>query len=106
MDNHGQTDWNSAHGVTPELEGTGRDGESRNLEWKLSWRDHHLKWTCGCTNTQGAVLVIGKNDRGGMIGMKEPLRLLEDVPNTTRSLLGIVTDVTIKSEQAREYLDN
>lgn len=55
--------------------GTGRDGESRNLEW-----------TCGCANTQGAVLVIGKNDRGGIIGMKEPLRLLEDVPNTTRSL--------------------
>ncbi len=74
--------WNSAHGrVTPELERTGRDGESQNLEW-----------TCGCANTQGAVLVIGKNDRGGIIGMKEPLRLLEDIPNTTRSLLGIVTE--------------
>ena len=75
--------------------GTGRDGESQNLEW-----------TCGCANTQGTVLVIGKNDRGGIISMKEPLRLLEDIPNTTRSLLGIVADVTIKSEEAGEYLEN
>ncbi len=54
----------------------------------------------------GRCLGDRKNDRGGIIGMKEPLRLLEDIPNTTRSLLGIVTDVTIKSEQAREYLEN
>ena len=73
-------------------------GESRNLEWKSSWRDEYLKWICGFANAHGGVLVIGKNDRGEIVGVRDPLRLLEEIPNKVLSLLGIVVDVGIKSE--------
>ena len=67
--------------------------ESQNLEWKSSWRDEYLKWICGFANAHGGVLVIGKNDRGEIVGVKDPLRLLEEIPNKALSLLGIVVDV-------------
>ena len=37
--------------------------------------------------------------------MKNPLRLLEEIPNKTQSLLGIVVDVNLKSEESGEYLE-
>ena len=80
-------------------------GEAQNLEWKSSWRDEYLKWICGFANAQGGVLVIGKNDRGEIVGVKSPLRLLEEIPNKTQSLLGIVVDVNFKSEESGEYLE-
>ena len=80
-------------------------GETQNLEWKSSWRDEYLKWICGFANAQGGVLVIGKNDRGEIVGVKNPLRLLEEIPNKTQSLLGIVVDVNLKSEASGEYLE-
>ncbi len=49
--------------------------------------------------------MIGKNDRGEVVGVKDPLRLLEDIPNKTQSLLGIVVDVNLKSEEGGEYLE-
>ena len=79
--------------------------ESQNLEWKSSWRDEYLKWICGFANAQGGLLVIGKNDRGEVVGVKDPLRLLEEIPNKTQSLLGIVVDVNLKSEEGGEYLE-
>ena len=80
-------------------------GEAHSLEWKSSWRDEYLKWICGFANAQGGVLVIGKNDRGEVVGVKDPLRLLEEIPNKTQSLLGIVVDVNLKSEASGEYLE-
>ena len=80
-------------------------GETQNLEWKSSWRDEYLKWICGFANAHGGVLVIGKNDRGEIVGVKNPLRLLEEIPNKTQSLLGIVVDVNLKSEESGEYLE-
>ena len=80
-------------------------GEAQNLEWKSSWRDEYLKWICGFANAQGGVLVIGKNDRGEIVGVKNLLQLLEEIPNKTQSLLGIVVDVNLKSEENGEYLE-
>ena len=79
--------------------------ESQNLEWKSSWRDEHLKWICGFANAQGGRLVIGKNDRGEVLGVKNPLRLMEEIPNKAQSLLGVVVDVNLKSEAGGEYLE-
>ena len=80
-------------------------GESRNLEWKSSWRDEYLKWICGFANAHGGVLVIGKNDRGDIVGVRHPLRLLEEIPNKVLSLLGIVVDVDLKSEADGDYIE-
>ncbi|MDE0604800.1 MAG: putative DNA binding domain-containing protein [bacterium] len=79
--------------------------ESQNIEWKRSWRDEHLKWICGFANAQGGILEIGKNDRGEVVGVRETLRLLEEIPNKVQSLLGIVVDVNLKLESGREYLE-
>ena len=79
--------------------------ESQTREWKRSWRTEHLKWICGFANAQGGVLEIGKDDRGEVVGLKEPLRLLEDIPNKLQSLLGIVAEVNLRSESGKEYLE-
>ena len=44
------------------------------------------------------MLVIGKNDNGKIVGVKNPLRLLEDIPSKVQSQLGIVVDVNLKSD--------
>ena len=79
--------------------------ESQNIEWKETWRDEHLKWVCGFANAQGGVLEIGKNDRDEVVGVKNILRLLEEIPNKAQALLGIVVDVNLKSEDGGEYLE-
>ncbi len=79
--------------------------ETRNVEWKRSWRDEHLKRICGFANAQGGVLEIGKNDDGEVVGVKGVLRLLEEIPGKVQSLLGIMVDVNLKSEADREYLE-
>ena len=48
---------------------------------------------------------IGKDDRGEIIGVNDPLRLLEDIPNKAQSLLGIVVDVKLKTRGGGEYLE-
>ena len=79
--------------------------ENQNVEWKRSWRDEYLKWICGFANAQGGVLEIGRNDRGEVVGVKNVLQLLEDVPNKIQALLGIVVEVNLKSEGGAEYLE-
>ena len=51
------------------------------------------------------LLVIGKNDRAEVVGVKNPFRLLEEVPNKTQSLLGIIVDVNLKWEEGEKYLE-
>ena len=78
--------------------------ESQNLEWKTSWRDEHLKWVCGFANAHGGVLEVGRDDRGKVVGVKDIVRLLEEIPNKIQSLLGIIVDVNLKSKDGAEYL--
>ena len=79
--------------------------ESQHVEWKESWRDEYLKWLCGFANAQGGVLEVGRNDRGEVVGVKDLLRLLEEIPNKVQSVLGIVVDVNLKSEDGTEYIE-
>lgn len=72
---------------------------------KESWRDEYLKWLCGVANAQGGVLEVGRNDRGEVVGVKDVLRLLEEIPNKVQSALGIVADVNLKSEHGTEYVE-
>lgn len=78
--------------------------ENQHVEWKESWRDDYLKWICGFANAQGGILEVGRDDRGRVVGVKNVLRLLEEIPNKVQSLLGIVVDVNLRSEDGAEYL--
>jgi ATP-dependent DNA helicase RecG len=79
--------------------------ESQNTEWKESWRDEYLKWICGFANAQGGVLFIGKNDKGVVTGIDDAGKLLEEIPNKVRDILGIIVDVNLLAENEKEYLE-
>ena len=58
--------------------------ENQTVEWKQSWRDEYLKWVCAFANSQGGVLEIGRDDTGRAVGLADPQRLLEDVPDKAK----------------------
>ncbi len=74
--------------------------ENQNTEWKQAWRDEYLKWICGFANAEGGTLVIGKNDRGVVAGVANAAKLLEDIPNKVRDILGLVVAVNLHSTKA------
>ncbi|MCM8539266.1 MAG: putative DNA binding domain-containing protein [Lentisphaeraceae bacterium] len=78
--------------------------ENQNIEWKESWRDEYLKWICGFANAQGGELFIGVNDKGTVVGLEKISKLLEDIPNKVRDILGIVVEVNSLSEVGKDYL--
>ncbi len=79
--------------------------ESQRIEWKESWRDEFLKTICGFANADGGVLTVGRNDQGEVVGVANAAKLLEDLPNKIRDLLGIMVDVNLRKKSSREYLE-
>lgn len=81
------------------------DVESQRTEWKASWRDDHLRWVCGFANAEGGVLVVGRNDKGKVVGVADAARLLEELPNKIRDLLGIIVQVNLRAEGGKDLLE-
>lgn len=79
--------------------------ESQNVEWKESWHDEYLKWICGFANAQGGKIYIGTNDDGTVIGIQNSKKLLEDIPNKVRDILGIIVDVNLLAEDGKDYIE-
>lgn len=79
--------------------------ESQNIEYKESWRDEYLKWICGFANAQGGSIFIGVNDKKEVVGVENPKKLMEDIPNKVRDVLGIVVDVNLHVEDGKDYLE-
>ena len=79
--------------------------EQQNIEWKQSWRDDYLRWICGFANAEGGTLVIGRHDTGQAVGLAQASRLLEEIPNKVRDLLGIMVDVNLLHEDGHELLE-
>ena len=79
--------------------------ESQNIEWKESWRDEYLKWICGFANAQGGKIYIGTNDDGTVIGVQNSKKLMEDIPNKVRDVLGIIVDVNLLAQDGKEYIE-
>ncbi len=79
--------------------------ESQRIEWKKEWRDEWIKWVCGFANSEGGKLFIGKDDEGRVTGLVNAQRLLVDIPNKVRDILGIMVDVNIYNEGQLEYLE-
>ncbi len=81
------------------------DKEKQNIEWKETWKEDYLKWICGFANAQGGKIYIGKNDDGTVTGIANARKLLEDIPNKVRDVLGIIVDVNLYSEEDKDYLE-
>jgi ATP-dependent DNA helicase RecG len=79
--------------------------EKQNIEWKEGWRDEYLKWICGFANAQGGKIYIGKNDKGKVVGIDNAKKLLEDIPNKVRDILGILVDVNLHGTAKGVFLE-
>lgn len=79
--------------------------EQQNTEYKQSWHDDYLKWIVGFANSQGGTIYIGKNDDGNVIGVPDYKKLLEDLPNKIRDVLGIMVEVNLHEENNRNFIE-
>jgi ATP-dependent DNA helicase RecG len=79
--------------------------EQQITEYKSIWKDEYLKWICGFANAQGGTLVIGKDDDGTVVGVKNAAKLLEELPNKITTILGIVADVNLHQTTQGEYIE-
>jgi len=78
--------------------------ENQNIEWKSKWEEDWLKWICGFANAQGGRLEIGKDNNGKVIGLANPQKLMEDLPNKIKSILGIIPTITLHLEADLAYI--
>ncbi len=79
--------------------------ENQDIEFKQSWRDEYIKWICGFANAKGGTIYIGVDDNGVIVGISDAKKLLEEIPNKVRDILGIIIDVRMKKEDTKEYLE-
>lgn len=79
--------------------------ESQHTEWKESWRDEYFKWVCGFANAQGGTLYIGIDDKGNTKHLPNAKKLLDDIPNQVRDILGLMVDVNLHTKNSNDYLE-
>lgn len=79
--------------------------ETQNIEYKTTWRDEYLKWICGFANAKGGTIYIGKDDKGKVVGVDNVKKLLEDIPNKSRDILGVIVDVNLHTTTEGDYLE-
>jgi ATP-dependent DNA helicase RecG len=79
--------------------------EQQNIEYKQSWHDDYLKWVCGFANAQGGVIFIGKDDNGKVVGISDYKKLMDEVPNKVKDLMGILVDVNLRDENGLYFLE-
>ena len=79
--------------------------EQQNVEHKQSWHDDYLKWVCGFANAQGGCIYIGKDDGGKVIGLKDYKKLMDEIPNKIKNLLGITAEVNLLQENKKHFIE-
>src|SRR5690554_693771 len=79
--------------------------EQQNIEYKSAWHDDYLKWVCGFANAQGGVIYIGKDDNGGVSGIDDYKRLMDDIPNKVRNAMGITVEVNLHEESGKYFIE-
>src|SRR5699024_9950347 len=79
--------------------------ESQDIEYKAKWKDEYLKWICGFANANGGKIFIGKSDKGEIVGVDNAKKLLEDIPNKVRDILGILVDVDLRKTEKGNFIE-
>ncbi|MDR1010183.1 MAG: putative DNA binding domain-containing protein [Opitutaceae bacterium] len=79
--------------------------EHQHIEWKENWRDEYMRQLCGFANADGGTLVIGRDNKGRPVGVTNTRKLLEDLPNKIRDILGIMADVRLVTEAGRDLVE-
>ncbi len=78
--------------------------EKQDIEYKQSWRDEYIKWVCGFANAKGGKIFIGIDDKGIVTGIADAKKLMEEIPNKIKDILGILADVNLKTKSKKNYL--
>ena len=79
--------------------------ETNCVEFKRSWRDEWLKWICAFANAQGGVLYIGIDEKKReVVGVEDPQRLLEDVPNKVIASMGIAPKFSVEEREGKSVV--
>lgn len=79
--------------------------EQQNIEYKQSWHDDYLKWICGFANANGGIIYIGKDDNGKAVGISDYKKLMDDIPNKIRNVMGITAEVNLHEEQGKYFIE-
>ncbi|MDR0792451.1 MAG: putative DNA binding domain-containing protein [Chitinophagaceae bacterium] len=79
--------------------------ENQNIEYKSSWHDDYLKWICGFANAQGGRIYIGKNDTGKVVGVDDYKRLMDEIPNKIKNLMGITAEVNLLHKAGKHFIE-
>jgi ATP-dependent DNA helicase RecG len=69
--------------------------EDQHTEFKESWNDDYMRTLAAFANSEGGTLIVGKNDKGDIIGIDNSKYLLENLPNKINQKLGIYPNVKI-----------
>ena len=64
-----------------------------------------MKWICGFANAQGGKIYIGTDDNGNVIGVQNSKKLMEDIPNKVRDILGIIVDVNLQTQDGKDTIE-
>ncbi len=78
--------------------------ESQTIEFKLVWKDEFMKWISAFANSDGGKLLIGVDDNGNPIGVKDSKKLLSDLPNKFRDILGIFPKIILEKIKGKEII--
>src|SRR5688500_20088473 len=79
--------------------------EQQNIEYKQGWHDDYPKWIVGFANSNGGTIYIGKDDNGKVVGVADYKKLMEDLPNKIRDILGIMVEVNLHEETGLHYIE-
>lgn len=79
--------------------------EHQNIEYKSTWHDDYLKWVCGFANAQGGVIFIGKDDDGNVVGIEGYKKLMDEIPNKIRNIMGITVEVNLHEEAGECFIE-
>ncbi len=79
--------------------------EQQNIEYKQSWHDDYLKWVCGFANASGGTIFIGKDDDGVTVGVADYKKLMDDLPNKIRDVLGIMAEVNLHEDGGLYFIE-
>jgi len=79
--------------------------EQQNIEYKSSWHEDYLKWICGFANAQGGRIYIGKDDANTTVGVNDYKKLMEELPNKIKNLMGITAEVNLLQEADKYFIE-
>jgi len=79
--------------------------EQQNIEYKSSWHDDYLKWVCGFANAQGGRIYIGKNDVGEIVEVEDYKKLMDEIPNKIKNLMGITAEVNLLQDSGKHFIE-